>query len=209
MYLILDLVCLGEKDPALVASESIAGGATCIQLRAKDVPDITLLKTGQTIRRITLKHNVPLIVNDRLDMALALDADGVHLGQDDIPVQIARRILGRDKVIGATVETPEEAKTAEREGASYLGTGPVFVTTTKPDAGDAYGPSLIRKIKAATLLPVVAVGGISAQNARLLRRAAADGIAVASAVLGRDDTRQATREIKNAFLGVRDQGECK
>jgi thiamine-phosphate pyrophosphorylase len=140
-----------------------------------------------------------LIMNDRVDIALASGADGVHVGQDDLPAGVARRLLGPGRILGVTVETPDEAKAAESAGADYLGTGPVYATSTKPDAGRPYGPELVQRIKASTTLPVVAIGGIDQDNAESVVRAGADGLAVVSAVVGREDIESAVRLLLEAF----------
>jgi thiamine-phosphate pyrophosphorylase len=142
---------------------------------------------------------VPLIVNDRLDVALACGASGVHLGQGDLPVPAVRRILGPGGKIGVSVNTPGEARRAEREGADYVGAGPAFATATKETDLPVLGPEGIAGIRRAVGVPVVAIGGIGAANAAAMARAGADGIAVVSAILGAPDARQAAAELRKAF----------
>jgi thiamine-phosphate pyrophosphorylase len=163
------------------------------------------VNTGLALREITRDAGVFFIVNDRVDVAQIVGADGVHLGQDDIPAGEARKILGPEKIVGVSVETAEEAKAAERAGATYVGTGPVFATFTKTDAGRPYGVDLIRLIKTATTLPVVAVGGINANNVARVVHAGADGVAVVSAVMSAEDIAGAVRELIRRFDEARNQ----
>jgi thiamine-phosphate pyrophosphorylase len=140
---------------------------------------------------------VPFIVNDRIDVALAVDADGVHIGREDLPASVARRIIGPGKILGVSAETAEEAVEAERDGADYLGVGPVFEARgTKADAGVPLGLDLIARIRRGCPLPVVAIGGIHAGNARSVRDAGADAVAVISAVVSADDVAQAARSLR-------------
>lgn len=201
IYVITGLGFSGGRSTEDVVRLALEGGATTIQLREKDMSDRQLVAVASVVRDLTQKAGALFLVNDRVDIALAVDADGVHLGQDDIPPKVARRLLGKDKVIGVTVETAAEATAATEAGADYLGTGPVYSTGTKADAGSPYGPGVIARIKAATHLPVVGVGGINHSNAGEVRRAGADGIAVVSAVVGAEDITRAARELREAFLG--------
>ncbi|MDP2857332.1 MAG: thiamine phosphate synthase [Bacillota bacterium] len=178
---------------------ALAGGIGAIQLREKRLSDRRLLETALSLRAMTRDAGALLIINDRVDIALAAGADGVHVGQDDLPADAARRLLGADRILGVTVETPAEAKAAEMAGADYVGTGPVYSTSTKPDAGQPYGPVLVQRIKASTTLPVVAIGGIDQHNAEEVARAGADGLAVVSAVVGRQDIEQSVRLLLEAF----------
>jgi hydroxyethylthiazole kinase/thiamine-phosphate diphosphorylase len=203
LYVITDsALSLGRSTPEVVR-RAVAGGVKVIQLREKRLTDREIVRQGLEIRQVTRQAGALLIVNDRPDLALALDADGVHLGQDDLPLDVARRLLGPSKIVGATVETQEEARRAESSGADYLGTGPVFSTGTKPDAGAPYGTSLIRLIKESTSLPVVAVGGISLANIGEVAAAGADGAAVIRAVVSASDITQAVRDLVREFRARR------
>ncbi|MDR7521966.1 MAG: thiamine phosphate synthase [Armatimonadota bacterium] len=195
VYVITDRE-IGKGRPLedLVAA-AVRGGATMIQLREKTQPARRLLEAGRRLLAITRPAGVPLVVNDRVDLALVLEADGVHLGQDDLPVPDARRLLGPEKIVGASAATVEEARRAEAEGADYVGVGSVFPTTSKPDAGDAIGPQALTPIRAAVRIPVVAIGGITHANAAEAIRAGADGVAVISAVVGADDVEEAARRL--------------
>jgi thiamine-phosphate diphosphorylase/hydroxyethylthiazole kinase len=173
-----------------VVEQAIAGGATIIQLREKNASTRAFVDLAQRVKRITSTQNVRLIINDRVDVALAVDADGVHIGEDDMPIDLARRILGPNKIIGITVSTPEAAAVAVAQGADYLGTDAIFPTTTKTDK-TAIGVETFSKITKATSLPVVAIGGINASNIQQVMEAGAAGIAVVSAIVTADDVCQA------------------
>ena len=155
------------------------------------------------LRALLAPRALPLIVNDRLDLALAAGADGVHLGQGDLPCALARRLAGPDFLIGVSVGSPAEATQAEREGADYLGVGPVFDTPTKTDAPAATGLAGLRAIRAATRLPLVAIGGIHAGNAAEIIRAGADGVDVVSAIMAAPDPRAAARALAAAVFAGR------
>ncbi|HKJ69278.1 MAG TPA: thiamine phosphate synthase, partial [bacterium] len=168
-----------------------------IQLRDKQATSKKLYEESLLLRQLTRETGVPFIVNDRLDIALASEADGVHLGQDDLPIPAARKVLGSDKILGCSAGTLEEAIQGEREGADYIGVGPVFeARDTKPDAGQPRGLHLIDQIKAVCHIPVVAIGGINHANAQAVLNAGADCLAVISAVVTAEDIRQATLDLK-------------
>lgn len=169
---------------AAAAERVLRRGATCLQLRSKHLSTRDQLELGRRLRRLTRDAGSALIVNDRPDVAIAIEADGVHVGQDDLPVPLVRRMLGYRGIIGVSVETVDEARRAEEEGATYLGTGPLFATTSKHDAGDPYGPGIVTTISKATRLPVVAIGGINVDNASQAIAAGAQGVAVISALFG-------------------------
>lgn len=202
LYVVTDSGLCGERPLAACVEAALRGGATVVQLREKQATTRRLVELGRALRELTRRYGVPFIVNDRLDVALAVEADGVHLGQDDLPVEAARRILKPGCLIGASVESPEEALAAERAGADYLGVGPVFATATKPDAGVPRGPQLIQAIRRVTGLPIVAISGIDARNAPLAIRAGADGVAVVAAVMGAADVEGAARELAQAVRGA-------
>jgi thiamine-phosphate pyrophosphorylase len=180
-----------------VAEAAIAGGADVLQLRDKEASSARLYQEALQLRKLTRDAQVPFIVNDRLDIALAVDADGVHVGQSDLPASVVRRILGPGKIVGVSVATVEEALQAEKDGADYLGVGPVFEARgTKPDTSAPMGLECIARIRRHSRLPIVAIGGIDAENARKVREAGADAAAVISAIVSADDISQATRRLK-------------
>ena len=181
---------------AEIARQAIAGGADVIQLRDKACGPGELLRIGRIIRKITRKTGTPFIVNDRLDIALACGADGVHLGQDDMGASVARQIAPPRFIIGISVGTLEEAVRAEQEGADYIAVSPVFPTKSKNDAGPGHGLDLLKEIRQNITIPVVAIGGINAGNVNDVIEAGADGVAVISAVVGDPDIKAAARDLK-------------
>ena len=186
-----------------VAEAAIAGGADVLQLRDKEASSGLLYREALRLRKLTREAKVPFIVNDRLDIALAVGADGVHVGQSDLPASVVRRILGPGKILGVSAVTVEEAIRAEKDGADYLGVGPVFEARgTKPDAGEPQGVDRIAQIRRHCRLPIVAIGGIDAENARKVRKAGADAAAVISAIVAADDIAQAARRLKAILDGT-------
>ncbi|MGB9803155.1 thiamine phosphate synthase [Desulfofundulus sp.] len=180
-----------------VARAAIEGGATVLQLREKEFTARQLIDVGHQLRRLTREKGVTFIVNDRVDVALAVDADGVHLGQDDLPVGMARRILGPGKIIGISTHSVEQALEAQRQGADYIGVGPVFETHTKDDVQAPVGVDLVRQVASAVSIPKVAIGGIKAGNVEEVIAAGADGAAVITAVVAAEDVSGAARELRS------------
>ena len=166
-----------------------------IQLRGKKWTSRELLDVGMKAVRFLRQKNIPLIINDRVDIALACEVDGVHLGQDDMPLPYARKILGKDRIIGISVATPAEAEAAEKDGADYVGAGPVFGTLSKNDLGPLLGLEGLRAIRNKIKIPILAVGGISAANVADVIFAGADGVAVISAIAAAENPRRAAIEI--------------
>lgn len=177
---------------------AVKGGVTVVQLREKDCSSREFYEMAVRVKEITDAYEVPLLINDRADIAMAVGADGVHLGQDDLPVQAARGLLGSDKIIGATAHTVKEAVRAWKSGADYLGAGDVFGTSTKQDARRLSLEELT-EICQSVPIPVVAIGGVRADNIARLRPTGAKGAAVISAVVGQKDITAATRELISNF----------
>ncbi len=196
VYVITDRTVAGERSILDVVRAAIRGGATVVQLREKEASTREMIELGQALHEITREAGVPLIVNDRLDVALAIDAEGVHVGQDDMPAHLARRLLGPDKILGVSAGTVEEARQAERDGADYLGVGDVYGTPTKPDAGVPIGVGGLAQIAREVSIPVVGIGGITPDNAEAVIRAGAVGVAVISAVVGAPDPEMAARRLR-------------
>ncbi|HBS58509.1 MAG TPA: thiamine phosphate synthase [Firmicutes bacterium] len=188
-----------------VVAQALAGGAKLIQLREKELPVRSLVAAGRRIRELTRAAGVPFIVNDRVDIALAVEADGVHIGQADLPLEAVRRMLGGQKAIGVSVHTLEEAREAEREGADYLGVGPVFATGTKADAQAPVGLALLRELKQAVRIPCVAIGGIKQDNIAEVIRTGADGAAVITAVVGAEDVRAAADRLAKLIRDTKEE----
>jgi len=194
LYLVTDTRWLGERRLAGAVEEAIEGGATIVQLREKEIASRAFLETALAVKEITDRYKIPLIINDRIDIAYACKADGIHLGVDDLPISVAREILGADKIIGASAATLEEALALEAEGADYLGVGAVFPTGTKTDA-DHVSLEQLERIKSAVHIPVVAIGGIDLENADSVMKTGVDGVAVVSAIMAREDVRAAASRL--------------
>jgi thiamine-phosphate pyrophosphorylase len=186
-----------------VARAALEGGARLIQLREKRMEGRALWGVARAMRALTQKYGAALIVNDRVDIALAAEADGVHLGQEDIPLAVARRLLGPEAVIGVSVSSEEEAEAAEKEGASYVSVGSIFPTASKPDAGEAIGVEPLSRIKRMVGLPVLAIGGVNCDNVQAVIRAGANGVAVISAIAEAEDMVEATRRLKSLIAEAR------
>ena len=186
------------RDTLTVATAALDGGATVIQLRDKKASTRTLVEEGLALRALTRERGALLIVNDRIDVALAVEADGAHVGQDDdMPVELARKLLGPDRILGVSAGNLEEATTAVVSGADYLGVGPIYATKTKANAGEPIGLSLLTELARRYTIPLVAIGSIKAENAAAVVQAGATGIAVISAVVSAEDVVAATRRLHN------------
>ena len=188
-----------------VVREAVAGGVTCVQLREKDCTTREFLHEAHLLAEFLKPLGLPLIINDRLDIALAVGADGVHLGQNDMPIGYARSIGLPGWIVGISAESVEDAILAEEEGADYIGVSPVFSTPTKTDTSVPLGLDGLRQIRAEVGIPLVAIGGIHGGNAREVVRAGADGLAVVSAIIAADSPREAAaflrREIEEIKTG--------
>lgn len=177
-----------------IVEKALQAGVTVLQLREKTAATRDFYQLALRIKPIARQYNVPLLINDRLDIALAVDADGVHVGQEDLPVAVVRRLIGPDKILGATAATVAAAQTAEREGADYIGSGAMFPTLTKPGK-QVLSLNMLAQIKQAVQVPVVAIGGITADNLLTLKITGVDGLAVVSAIIDSADPAAATQEI--------------
>jgi thiamine-phosphate pyrophosphorylase len=196
VYVITDRRVAGDRSILDVVRAAIRGGASVVQLREKTATTREMVELGQALHEISRKAGIPLIVNDRLDVALAIGAEGVHVGHDDMPVSLARRLIGPDLILGASPETMEEARQMERDGADYLGVGDVYGTPSKSDAGTPIGVEGLAEVIRAVSLPVVAIGGITLENAGAVIQAGAAGVAVISAVVGAPDPEAAARRLR-------------
>lgn len=199
LYLVTDRAAARGRGLVGIVRAAVEGGVSVVQLRDKDASTRDSLRLALELRALLEPLGVPLIVNDRLDLALACGAAGVHLGQDDLPCDLARRLVGDEMVIGVSVSTPEEARRATGEGADYLGVSPVFDTPTKRDTPTATGLAGLAAIRAVTHLPLIAIGGLHEGNAGRVMAAGADGIAVVSALMGAADPAAAARVLRLAI----------
>lgn len=195
LYAITDRTWLGDNSLANQVLEALKSGATFIQLREKNLGYDEFVTVAKEIKKITDKYNVPFVINDNVDVAVKVNADGVHIGQSDEDVINARKKLGENKIIGLSAQTVEQAIKAEKKGADYIGVGAVFNTSTKLDASSVSFETLKQICKSVTI-PVVAIGGISKDNILKLSGSGVDGVAVISAIFAQDDISKATSELK-------------
>ena len=203
LYLVTDERLSQGRPTAEIVRAAIRGGVDAVQLRGKDLPIRDQLAIGRALRTITREASVLFIVNDRVDLAMALDADGVHVGQDDLPADVVRRLVGAERIVGVSAATIAEARAARDDGADYIGVGPIWGTATKADAGEAVGPGLIATLKEAVALPMVGIGGIKAGNAAEVIAAGGDGVAVVSGIVSADDPEAAARDLKARIVAAR------
>jgi thiamine-phosphate pyrophosphorylase len=194
LYAILDPEQTKELDGIIVLRRLLEGGAGIVQLRAKIMAPGDFLALARKARALTRARGCKLIVNDRVDIALACDADGVHLGQDDLPLGVARKLMAQ-KLIGISTHSVEQATDAERDGADYIGFGPMFGTTTKATGYSVRGVDMLRQIRQAEKIPIVAIGGIKEENVAQVWQAGADSAAIISDILGADDITAKVRRI--------------
>ncbi len=195
LYFVTDRGLCGEKPLSDVVLQAVRGGAACVQLREKEVATRFFVEEARQIKTLMAPFRVPLIINDRLDVALAVGADGVHVGQDDMPYEIARRLMGPRAIIGLSVETWEDVQHAEGLDVDYLGASPIFATPTKTDTKEPWGLEGLARIRAFSRHPLVAIGGLNRSNAEAVVMAGADGVAVVSAICAAPDPCAASREL--------------
>ena len=203
LYLVTDARLSRGRSHREVVSAAIRGGVTVVQYREKNASTRQMVAEALELREVCRAQHVLFIVNDRVDVALAVDADGVHVGQDDLPVALARRWVGPEKLVGASAENVEQALAAIADGADYLGVSPVFATATKSDAGEPMGLGGLGQIVSKSTLPVVGISGINATNAASVIRAGAAGVAVVSAIVSAEDVEHAARELSKIVLEAR------
>ena len=200
LYLLADSGLVPRDRLPDAVARAIRGGVTAVQLRAKGATTLELLETARALREVCEAAGIPLLVDDRVDVALAADTAGVHvghMGEEDMSPQDARRLLGPDSVIGVSVGSALEARQASAAGASYVSAGPMFATSTKANAGPAAGEALLRAVRAASRLPLVVIGGITAGRAPALSAAGADGLCVGAAILRAADVEAAARAFRS------------
>lgn len=195
LYLITDRGIIKDRCLKDCVEEAIKGGVTIVQIREKDASTREFYNIAKEVKEVTDKYNIPLIINDRLDIALAVDAAGVHLGQSDMSIEVARKILGEEKIIGISAGNLEEALEAEKSGADYLGIGAIFYTGTKKDIDEPIGLEGLKEIINKIKIPSVAIGGINKDNTEDVIKTGVNGISVISAILGYEDTKKASEEL--------------
>ena len=197
LYLVTDNSDDEEKFLKTI-EEAMQGGTTVVQIREKTAETLDFYNLALKVKEITDKYNVPLIINDRVDVALAIDADGVHVGQSDMPCDITRKLIGDDKILGVSAATIEEAKKAQKDGADYIGTGAVFPTQTKDDAPSITKQEL-KEVVESIDIPVVAIGGITLENASELKDTGISGLSVVSAIMSSENPKKSSQELLKVF----------
>lgn len=201
LYIVTDRGWLGNQTLETQVEAALAGGATFLQIREKDMDKETFINEALSLKKLAAEYNVPFVVNDAVDIALAVDADGVHIGQEDGNVAEVRKQISKEKILGVSVGTVEEALSAQGDGADYLGVGAIYATPTKDDAQEV-GADGLKAICEAVDIPVVAIGGLNRDNFSVLKNTGASGAALISAIFNNDDITRNTREIKEIIEEV-------
>ena len=197
LYLVTDeKLCLG-RDISYVAKEAVKGGVTMVQLREKELATRDFLIRALQLKELLFKYNVPLIINDRVDIALAIKADGIHVGQNDMPYEYVRKLIPKEMILGLSVETFDQAVEAENYDLDYLSVSPIFFTPTKTDLYSQWGIEGLRKLRSITKHKLIAIGGINSSNIAEVIKAGADGAAVVSAICSAKDPRATSTELKS------------
>ncbi len=201
IYLVTDRDLMSTETLEEAVEQSIIGGCTLVQLREKDCSSLDFYNAAIKVKKITDKYKVPLLINDRLDIALAVDAAGVHIGQSDLPATVVRKIIGEDKIIGVSTGSLEQAIRAQKDGADYLGVGAMYATGTKKDANSTSMEEL-KKIRESVSLPIVVIGGINKEKIKDFEGMGIDGLAIVSAIIAQRDIVEATKELKTIFTQI-------
>lgn len=199
IYLVTDRDLMSTETLEEAVEQAINGGCTLVQLREKDSSSMDFYNTAVNVKKITDEYNIPLLINDRLDIALAIDAAGVHVGQSDLPCSVVRKIIGDDKIIGVSAGNLENAVKAEKDGADYIGVGAMYATGTKKDAKPTSMEEL-QKIRENVSIPIVVIGGINKERVKDFKGMKIDGLAIVSAIIAQSDISKATEEFRNLFL---------
>lgn len=195
LYLCTDRTLQKEKKLEEIVEQAVKGGCSVVQLREKECSTKEFIELARSVKKVTDRYGIPLIINDRIDIMMAVDADGVHLGQDDMMVRDARKLIGTEKIIGCSAHNLEEARRAYEEGADYLGVGAIFGTKTKKNTVDTSVETL-KEICSKVDIPVVAIGGVNLSNLEKLANTGIKGVAVVSAIMGAQDSKKAAENIK-------------
>ena len=204
LHVLTDTALQSRFSHVALTELAVSGGADAIQFRQKNGSTKELIEIATHMRHVCAEKGATFIVNDRIDVAIASEADGVHLGQDDFPIPLARKLLGKDRIIGGSAATLREMEICIREGADYVGFGPVYPTGSKDDAGPVSGIDIVKQIVESSPVPVIAIGGIDQNNASHVMGVGAHGIAVISAVCCREDPKEAARELHHMVVSVDD-----
>ena len=203
LYLVTDRGLARGRSTMDIVKAAVRGGVTCVQLREKECSTLEFIEQALSIKDYLSARQIPLIINDRLDVAQAVKADGIHLGQTDMPLDIARAIVGDSMIIGISAESLEDAVVAEKGGADYLGVSPIYATPTKTDTAAPLGLEGLRRIRAAVKIPLVGIGGLNRENAAEVIRNGADGVAVVSAIVAADDPEAAAGKLNQLITGAK------
>jgi thiamine-phosphate pyrophosphorylase len=204
LYLVTDRDLARGRSTLDIVMAAANGGVTCVQLREKDCSTLEFIEQALSIKDYLSARGIPLIINDRLDVAQAVKADGIHLGQTDMPLDMARVIVGDSMIIGISAESLEDAIKAEKGGADYLGVSPIYATPTKTDTAPPLGLEGLRQIRAAVEIPLVGIGGLNRENAVEVIRNGADGVAVVSAIVAAEDPEAAAGELNQLITGAKE-----
>lgn len=200
LYLVTDRQLMNCDSLTEAVEQAILGGCTMIQLREKELPSLEFYNQAVAVKQVTERYHIPLIINDRIDIAMAVQATGVHIGQHDLPAAAVRKVIGENMLLGVSASSIAEAIQAQQDGADYLGVGAMFPTGTKTDA-DSVSMEELQKIRAAVSLPIVVIGGINKGNAGRFKPMGIDGLAVVSAIIAQSDIKAAAAELKDLFCG--------
>lgn len=203
LYLVTDRGLSRGRTTLDIVKAAVRGGVTCVQLREKECSTLEFVQQALTIKAFLSSPGIPLIINDRLDVAQAVKADGVHLGQTDMPLDMAKTIVGDTMIIGISAESLEDAVEAEKGGADYLGVSPIYTTPTKTDTAPPLGLEGLRQIRQTVNIPLVGIGGLNSDNSADAIRSGADGVAVVSAIVAADDPETAAGKLKQIISGAR------
>ena len=200
LYLVTDRQLMSCDSLTEAVEQAILGGCTMIQLREKELPSLEFYNQAVAVKQVTYKYHIPLIINDRIDIAMAVQAAGVHIGQHDLPAATVRKVIGENMLLGVSASSIAEAIQAQQDGADYLGVGAMFPTGTKTDA-ESVSMEELQKIRTAVSLPIVVIGGINKGNAGRFKPMGIDGLAVVSAIIAQSDIKAAAAELKDLFCG--------
>ena len=200
LYLVTDRQLMSCDSLTEAVEQAILGGCTMIQLREKELSSLEFYNQAVAVKQVTDKYHIPLIINDRIDIAMAVQATGVHIGQHDLPAAAVRKVIGENMLLGVSASSIAEAIQAQQDGADYLGVGAMFPTGTKTDA-DSVSMEELQKIRAAVSLPIVVIGGINKGNAGRFKPMGIDGLAVVSAIIAQSDIKAAAAKLKDLFCG--------